>query len=482
MKTKKTLSLAFAAVALLPFLSYGECTAQVDFSKETGALRPALHSSGWAPRLYPRAIQNDNEAVKAMNLTYARTHDWALVNSGQRIIDTHFIFPLMRLDPKDPANYYFAPTDETLRLAQNVGLKILYRLGTSIEHTEGIHFNALVPADFDKFAEVFAGIIRHYNKGWANGYKWDIGYWEIWNEPDGTSNMWFEPGKSWAELRDKFITFYVTVLKRLKTEFPEVKVGGPALCGLNEDYFRRLLKACKDAGVAPDFISWHYYGADPSAMVATADNARKLCDSFGFTKTELILDEWHYILTWDGIHGRNSTPAMVKRALEGPTGHNNIDSACFALTSLIKFQTSKLDQAYYYGCGMDGNWGYLDAYKQFNKPYYAMKLFGGVLKDYSSICDSVSSNATVSVLAVKSKDSKKRALLLSDYRGTEQVLTVDVKGAGTPKYVSASVLDNSRDNFPVDVLWRGNSLTLVKPDKNSAAFLVTFESSDSPSR
>ena len=72
-----------------------------------------------------------------------RTHDWALRNHGQRIVDTHFVFPLMHLDPKDPKNYFFKATDEALRISKDLGLKILYRMGSSIEHTDGVHFNVL---------------------------------------------------------------------------------------------------------------------------------------------------------------------------------------------------------------------------------------------------------------------------------------------------------------------------------------------------
>ena len=475
----------------LVFLSAGAVETSVDFTKETGALRPALHSSGWTPRSSPRAIQNDDDTVKSMNFTYARTHDWALVNSGQRVVDYQYIFPLFDKDAKDPSNYYFEPTDHLLGLSRDVGLKLFYRLGTSIEHTGAKHFNAAVPKDFDKTAEIFAGIIRHYNKGWANGKKWNIEYWELWNEPDGITNMWCDPDdtRDWGKdpegdaaynearvkrLRGEFVKFFVTCLKRLKAEFPEVKVGGPALCGLNREYFREILTACKEAGVAPDFISWHYYGADNMRMVNEADAARKMCDSFGFTKTELIINEWHYILTWDGIHGRNSTPAMVKRALDGPTGHNNIDSACYALSVLEKLQFSKLDQAYYYGCGHVGHWGYMDDHKMFNKPYYAMKLFGEVVKGYPKLCG-LKEDATLTTMGLKSADGKKAAVLLTDYRGTDQVIKIAVKGAEKAKHVSAVVLDDTRDLFPVDVTWRNGELTLVKADKNSAAYLVTFE-------
>ncbi len=454
--------------------------ARADFTKAAGKIRPALHSSGWSPRSSPRSIQNDDAAVKALNLTYARTHDWALINSGQRVIDYQYLFPLIDKDAADPSNYYFAATDHLIQLSRNLGLKTFYRLGTSIEHTGDIHFNAEMPKDFDKVAEIFAGIVRHYNKGWANGKKWNIEYWELWNEPDGITNMWCVSGKEWSEehakyMREQFAKFFATCLKRLKSEFPKIKVGGPALCWMNADYFKAIFEECKKAGVAPDFISWHYYGSDPNAMIDSAERARKLCDENGFRKCELILNEWHYILTWDGIHGRNSTPAMVKRAIDGPTGHNNIDSAAFTLTSLAKFQTSKLDQAYFYGCAHQGPWGYMDQYKQFNKNWYACKLFGEIVKDYPQMCASASENQTVTTLAVKSADGKKAGLLVVDYRGTGQVLNIVVKGMAKAKRVSAVVLDDTRDNFPCEAGWRDGVLTLVKPDKNSAAFFVTFE-------
>ena len=481
----KVTCLTMAAVAA-GLTAAADVVGTVNFNEEVGRVRPELHSSGLTPRSCPRAIQNDDEAVKSMGFAYARTHDWALVNSGQRVIDYQYIFPLIDKDAKDPSNYYFEPSDHLIGLSRNLGLKTFYRLGTSIEHTGDVHFNAKVPADFDKVAEVFAGTVRHYNRGWANGKEWDIGYWEIWNEPDGMRNMWCEGNrgntsdeKQYQEdaryMRDKFVKFFVTCLKRIKGEFPDVKVGGPALCWFWPEYFEALLRGCKEAGVAPDFISWHYYGAKPDDMTAAAEKARKLCDSFGFTKTELIINEWHYILSWDGIHGRNSTPAMVKRALDGPTGHNQIDSAAFTLTSLVKFQSSALDQAYWYGCSHGGNWGYMDEYKQFNKNYYALKMFGDLVRDYGSIRASRPAKDTVSTLAVKSKDGKRLGLLVVDYRGTGQVLELDVLGAEKAKHVSAVVLDHTRDSFPTDVSWRNGRLTLVKPDKNSSAWFVTFE-------
>ncbi len=477
MVTSKTTTRAavLAAAILVAGSAFGGETATVNFTNVIGKIRPALHSSGWSPRSSARAIQNDDNAVRALNMTYARTHDWALINSGQRVIDYQYIFPLIDKDPKDPSNYFFAATDHLIQLSRDVGLKTFYRLGTSIEHTGSVHFNAAMPKDFDKVAEVFAGIVRHYNEGWANGKKWNIEYWELWNEPDGTSNMWCENGRSAAYMRDKFVEFFVICLKRLKSEFPGIKVGGPALCSYKEDYFRAIFNACKEAGVAPDFISWHYYGSNPASMVNDAARARKFCDQYGFTDCELIINEWHYLLTWEGIHGHNSSPDKVKRALNGPSGHNNIDSAAFTLTSLAKFQTSKLDQAYFYGCAHFGLWGYMDQYRQYNKNWYACKIFGDIVKDFPRICASSSAVGTVTPFAVKSADGKKAGLLVVDYRGRGKTLTVAVKGLAETNSVSAIVLDHTHDNAPCEVDLRDGRLTLTKPDTNSAAFFVKFE-------
>ena len=147
----------------------------VNFNEEIGKIRPELHSSGFGPQICscPKA---NIDAIKSMKFKAARTHDWALLNANQRVCDYFHIFPLMHLDAKNPDNYVFGPTDYLLkRTREEMGYDIFFRLGTSIEHSgPKIHFNSLIPDDFDKVAEIFAGTIRHYNKGWADGFNWNI--------------------------------------------------------------------------------------------------------------------------------------------------------------------------------------------------------------------------------------------------------------------------------------------------------------------
>jgi len=468
-----------------------------NFNEEIAPVRRELHSSGFGPQICSCPQQNIDD-IKSMGFAASRTHDWALINPNQRVCDYFHIFPLMHLDATDPKNYVFGPTDYLLkRTREEVGHEIFYRLGTSIEHSgDKVHFNSLIPEDFDKVAEIFAGTVRHYNRGWANGYNWDIKYWEIWNEPDGHNNMWCLPDgdgpadpndKADAERRrllrrDRFAKFFVTCLKRLKDEFGDsIKVGGPAFCDYKEDYFRPLLEACKAAGVAPDFISWHHYVENPQGMLDAISKGRALCDEYGFTKCELIINEWHYFsysdYNWYKL--RSPDPAIIRKVWSGPRSHNGIDSSCFNLAVLSQFQMSKLDQGYYYGCRNMGSWGYMDEHKQKYKVFYGLQLFGNFVRNYTRLCAATGEDPekepVVTVLAGKSADGKRQAVLVSDYRVRTNELVVAVQGVSTGAKVTARVHDYTHDLAPADFTFKDGKLTLKKSDDESAAFLVEFE-------
>ncbi len=452
---------------------------KVDFTKGIGNINPWLHCAGFCPSFHCRHLRNNDDDIINLKLKATRTHDWALVNPGQRVIDTHFIFPLMKLDPADPTNYYFDATDKLLELTRNAGMEIFYRMGTSIEHTgDAGHFNILIPESYEHYAEVLAGIIRHYNKGWANGYEWNIKYWEIWNEPDGVQNCWGGTGESYEVLYPKFIEFFVVVLKRLKSEFPDIKVGGPALCNFYPEFFDDLFKACKEAGIAPDFISWHHYNSDPEYLIDKPKYVRQFCDERGFKDVELIINEWHYILDWVGIHGipRFTSADMIERAQLGPTGHNNIESATFILSVLSGWMKDQvLDQAYYYGSGAEGNWGYLDNLGNFYKTYYALKMMGEIVDSCEKMVEVKQNTEKAYLFGAWSKDGKTAYLLVSEYRSITQLLNIEVAGTENPKNIEAVVLDHTRNCLPVDVKYRNGVLTLPKVDTHSSAFLVKFE-------
>ena len=424
-----------------------DTTAAIDFTVPTGHINKWLHCAGYGPRSYPRSLENDDKDLAALHLTAARTHDWALINNGQRIVDTQYLFPLPHLDPADPRNYVFEPTDHVLELAQNIGMKIFYRMGTSIEHTGDWFFNAANPTNHEQYAESLAGIVRHYTQGWGNGFTWDIANWEIYNEPNVRA--------CWRGTKAEFIDLYVTCLKRLKREFPNLNFGGPAFAGCPIGYMKELLAACRKANVAPDFMSWHYYGQNPRDLVAQPARVRKLLDEAGFPNCKTIINEWHYLVTWDGIHGASSQD-KIRKAHSGPSAHNGID------------------QSYYYGSGCRGNWGYKDGMGRFNKPYWSLKIFGDIVTEYADKVSAKSAKPSVTAFAGLSADKKRGFVLISDYRG-KGPLTASVKGMDGARVVSAHVLDHARNLEPVAVEWKDGLLALPRKDDNSAAFFVVFE-------
>ena len=451
-------------------LPFDRISAEADFSQITGVFNKAQHSTNSAPNLSNRGIRDFTENFKRMNFEYSRTHDWALWNAGQRVIDTHFVFPLMHLDPADPKNYYFDPSDEMIRKTQEAGCKVFYRLGTSIEHSglrpEQKHFNSLPPEDYEKYAEVLAGIIRHYTKGWANGFHYDMQYWEIWNEAENDPTCW-------KGSYEEFIKFFVVVLKRLKAEYPKLKIGGPAATGYRIDLIEPLLKACKEAGVAPDFISWHSYCCNPDSLIGQPGRMKEFLKDQGFPNCELAVTEWHYLVSWDGIQ-RNMSEENRRIALESQGGLSGIDSAVYNLSVLCGWQNTCLDMGFYYGANPVGDFGYLNSFGGFNKNFYSMCMFGTLLGTFEQKINSRSLDEAVYLQGGVADDGTTGMLLVTDYRSNATSRQVKVNGMDGA-FVTAILLDHTHNMTACDVTFRNGILTLLKTTVGSAAYLVKFD-------
>jgi hypothetical protein len=83
------------------------------------------------------------------------------------------------------------------------------------------------PKDFDRWARVCVNIIRHYNEGWADGFRHNIRYWEIWNEPD-----LMPPSPMWTGTAEEYFRLYAVAAEAIKAHDSALKVGGRALAGL----------------------------------------------------------------------------------------------------------------------------------------------------------------------------------------------------------------------------------------------------------
>ena len=432
---------------------------EADFTKVLAPLKREIHGSNGAIHFSSAGIDSFEKEYSQLHFAIARTHDWPLWNTGQRCIDTHFVFPLEHLDPKDPANYVFGPTDEIISRYTRLGETVLYRLGTSIEHSD-VHFNALMPKDFDHYAEILAGIVRHYTRGWANGFRYNMMF-EIWNEADLGAKMW-------SGSLPEFEQFFATVLARLKREFPDVVIGGPAYTTHYTVYLENLLNACKAREVAPDFISWHTYAYTPDYVMEQTNIVRKLLDDNGFKNTKTCLDEWHYLESWDGL-SQNTTPENRLKAIA--TLHS-AKSAVFNLAVLAGWQTAPMDMACYYGASPNGTWGYRNAKLQLDKNYYSMKLYGELLQEYQLRTASHDDDSELYTLAATTEDHGRQALLIADWNAKLPQFQAKVTGLPTHVQVTALILDEAHDLAEVPVVRNGDLLTVAHRNHGPTACLM----------
>ena len=271
---------------------------QIDFSNSNGAIKPmnAVNNGPTAPNV--RSTKKSSfELYKKASFSYARNHDASFYGpyGGEHIVDVHRIFKNFDADENDSASYWFEPTDRYLKLTLDAGTKIFYRLGASIEHY--FTYGTRVPKDFAKWARICEHIIMHYNEGWANGFHYDIEYWEIWNEPDCKNADGSNP--CWQGSEEEFIDFYEVAAKYIKSRFPNLKIGGPAFCNWETTEFKiKFLSAVKERGIPLDFYSYHWYGYDLNYFKKMINNAQNELETAGLSGTPTILNEWNYIRNW----------------------------------------------------------------------------------------------------------------------------------------------------------------------------------------
>lgn len=272
-------------------------TISVDAEQTNGIIKPMNAVNNGPVKARSDQSRGNMKLWQAAKIPFARNHDAAFWSGygGEHIVDIAAIFPDFSRDANDPESYDFTLTDRYLSETLEGGTKIFYRLGHKIEHAPK-KYGTKVPPDFHKWAVICEHIIRHYNEGWANGFKWNIEYWEIWNEPDLSSGR--EDKKTWQGTDEEFFKFFRTAMFHLKKCFPKLKIGGPALCG-NLEWMKLFLTAMTSGERVPlDFFSWHSYTSEAYVVAGKAFKVRQILDSFEYKQTESCLNEWNYVRNW----------------------------------------------------------------------------------------------------------------------------------------------------------------------------------------
>ena len=395
---------------------------QVDCAKPIGRIRP-LHGVNNGP-LQGGELVNTSDYFKAISVPYARLHDCNWPNPD--VVDIHAIFRNPAADPADPASYDFRRTDDFLKALVATGSKVVYRLGESIEHSKHkYHVNP--PADPERWAAACLGIIRHYNEGWADGFRYNIPYWEIWNEPENRPQMW-------TGSDDDFLRLYEAAARAIKAKFPDLKVGGPGFGYSGKfangrfepsELLLKLLGHCRQKSLPLDFLSWHLYTNDPAECIARARALRTLLNEQGFSSTELHFNEWNYLPDNDwgplGKAGQGKQAEEYFAKVSGPAG------AAFSACVLMNLQDSPVDVGNFYsadtqGFGMFSTWGMP------RKTYYAFKAFRMLLDTPVRLETRGSQASRIVICAGTNADRSQVRVLVSNYRSAEPAVKLTVQG------------------------------------------------------
>ena len=441
----------------------------VDFSECAGRIKP-MHAVNNGP-IAPNVRGTSNfELYRAAGIPYARNHDASFYADfgGEHTVDVHRIFKNFEADENDPKSYTFAPTDKYLKDIYDAGTRIFYRLGASIEH--GFKYGTYPPADFEKWARICEHIIAHYNEEWADGFRYNIEYWEIWNEPECRNADGTNP--CWQGTEEQFTELYAVTAKHLKSRFPNIKIGGSAFTSPWETNFKRkFLKSVKENSIPLDFYSFHCYADTPDGISEAAAEGADALKAAGLDSTEIILDEWNYIKGWSGDGWKESLDTW--KGLKG---------ASFITGAMCKCQYSPLDMLMFYDarpcvmCSLfetDRPWVAL-------KGYYPFKMFSKLYELNEAI--KVKSDDG-SIYAAAAKDNKTAKILLTFFangsaeQNREVIIKLKNLGLSGNINYTCTVLDENNDCAPIKqlVLTEAEELKLNLKMSLYGCYLLSFE-------
>ena len=426
-------------------LAFQAAAFTVDFSRDAGPVR-RLNGICNAPPITNTQAGGITNLIAGLEAPFYHFHDAALENPGYQLLDVSRVFPLFHLDPDDPKNYNFGPSDDYLRFCVEQGAEIDIRLGESIEHAQK-NYLAVPPPDREKWAEICAHIVRHYNHGWANGHHWNIRYWSIWEEPDNPELLRGEKDVYEKE----YLPLYAAAARRLKREFPEIKVGGPNCMGAGRS-LELFVDYCAREKLPLDFVFWTAYRRDPENYFDDAARIRKLVDAKGYPQAEIGVSEWHLgPVSWRGhgcVNGKRHSEEWT-RSLAG------LDSGVFTAAVLMRMQDSVIDKMAFYTM-KSAIWGIVDARKQPLPSYWALKAFAAMARDGRRVEAPSKPGPGWNLMATKGKDGRGHILLSALKTDGNPWLRIH----GGMKPVSVRVLDPMRELESVDS-WTWNAKSRI---------------------
>ena len=347
------------------------------------------------PRINTRAVlERDIPRFAALRLAHIRFHDAPIDNPSFGLVDISRIFPLFHADEEDERNYCFLQTDDYLRSIEHSDAEIDFRLGETIDHS-GNYRRIGVPADIEKWARICRHIIGHYKNGEMHGMHLNIKRISVWEEPNNPALL--------QGTVEQYAEMFCAVYRLIKKDFPDIKIGGPAVTASGAPFTDAFLSLCKAQGIVPDFISSTAYPMSMKELHQFVDPHLAVMEKHALHDTEFILVELHYgMRDW------------TRGAYAEENGFYGEVSASFITAALIELMDmEKIEAAYYYSWAT-GIWSVQNLRKGGNPllpVYYGLLFFQSLAKDCTRLSIEADASADVRALAGKTADGKVRLLV-----------------------------------------------------------------------
>lgn len=158
------------------------------------------------------------------------------------------------------------------------------------------------PKDYDKWARLVSNTIIHLEQRYGTDEvrTWPV---EVWNEPNLTS-FWKD-----ADMEEYFKLYAVTA-RAVKETDGKIRVGGPAICGVDDErWLRMFLEFVRKEKAPLDFVTRHHYTSyspkleghysyidlhEPEYAFSCLERSRDIVDSFEeFKGMEIFVTEFN---------------------------------------------------------------------------------------------------------------------------------------------------------------------------------------------
>ena len=426
----------------------------VNFNEVVGKIKP-MHGVGQPP--FSGVDFSMFRYLKEAGIPYSRLHDVGGAFGGGRWVDIPNLFRDFSADENDEASYDFTFTDMLITALIENGIEPFFRLGVTIENQALIKSYRLdPPSDYGKWARICEHVIRHYTEGWANGFNYDIKYWEIWNEPDNYEDI--NRNQMWRGTKEQFYELYNVASKHLKKCFPHLKIGGYASCGLYAisktfvkeanssprkeyfiDFFDGFIDYIKQNDCPLDFFSWHSYGTIETNAEYCSYAKKRLVEA-GYGDVEITCNEWNSLVKERGTYKHAAVTAGM----------------------MLMFQDAPLDSAMFY----DARYG-ISIYGSLFNPltaeplpsYYAFTAFNQLYKLGEQVSVEL---CEAGVYAVAARKGKSGCLVIANTTENEIPLELEMNAFERFCYITANGDDEKHSSVP-DMLPK-ESIVVINTD------------------